>query len=162
MGTGASVGSPMAELGDLAARLALGEMNGGPEETSMKVKEISAAVAHLQGLRDDIAAQSKLMSESPVLEQMSSDEMVVEKREAGMVHTTTDGSKSMEEYPDGTTIRRVEGSIERQFKDGTVQQISAANEVTERNAAGDLAVLAEHDTLLNQKKANGVQIQVGE
>ena len=130
------------------------------DETMKKVHKVRGLVIKLQNVRLDIAAQTKLMSDSKILERMVTDEAEVEKREVGTVHVSRDRSKSMEEYSDGTTIRRIDGSIERVRADGSIEQISSTNEVTVRFPNGDVAVLAEHDTLLNQKLADNTQIQV--
>ena len=130
------------------------------DETMLKIHEITAMVRKLQQVRIDIAEQSKTMSESKILEKMTSDDHEVEKREVGTVHVSRDRSKSMEEYTDGTTIRRIDGSIERKRADGTIEQISTTNEVTLRTPEGDISVLAEHDTLLNQKMADGTQLSL--
>ena len=129
-------------------------------ETLQKINEVKTLVMSLQSVRTQIEAKSKEMSESKVLEKVTNEDLEIEKREIGTFHMSRDRSKSMEEYNDGTTIRRIDGSIERTLKDGTVEQISQTNEVTRKTAAGDVAVLAEHDTLLNQKLADGTQIQV--
>lgn len=173
MGNGASASSPIAELAEVADRIALtssrdgeyeGKGNGNAvdaDETLLKVKHVKKLVVKLQNIRKEIASQSKEMSESKILQKISGVEqdLEIEKREHGIVRMSCDRSKSIEEYKDGTTIRRVDGTIERKLPDGTVQQISKENAVTERNCAGDISVLAEHDTLLNQKLINGTQIQ---
>lgn len=158
--TSSSTTSAASTAGVGSGTAAVGDDEGGGENTLLKVHEVEALVKRLQRVRVDVEQQSKAMSESKVIEKMTSDEMEMERREIGTYHVSRDRTKSMEEYTDGTTIRRIDGSVERKKADGSIEQISSTNEVTIKTKDGDIAVLADHDTLLNQKLADGTQIQV--